>query len=370
MYRWENVGNDGNHSPSESISSDNSAGKVSSTGEPKNEVATDDKSDLASDSITLTEAQRRANALRAQRSRRGVAEQQAPDKVSAKTVREVWDLFIADREEDGYDTRPHRWNWKSLEKTFGNLKPENITATLCRKYARERFNEGKAPDTVKTQLARLRTCMHWALNNNAIENSVYVWVCKGSPPRERVATREEFIRMIEACEWPHTRLYLILLLCTGGRSSAIFELTWDRVDFEKRTVDLRQVDVNTDPINKSYKKGRAKVPMNKLLYQELKAAYEVRETDNVLEFDGKPIASARSSYRRTCRLAKVEGVTPHTLRHTGATWAMNNDVSIDKIAKFCGHKNTKTTETVYTHPDPEFAKEVADVVDMELPGPL
>jgi integrase len=42
-----------------------------------------------------------------------------------------------------------------------------------------------------------------------------------------------------------------------------------------------------------------------------------------VEFNGKPVASVKKGFRTAIGLAKLPGrVTPHTLRHTAATWLM------------------------------------------------
>ena len=51
---------------------------------------------------------------------------------------------------------------------------------------------------------------------------------------------------------PHLALFVELAIATGGRKSAICELTWDRVDFDGRLIDLGKAA--------SKIKGRATVP--------------------------------------------------------------------------------------------------------------
>jgi integrase len=56
-----------------------------------------------------------------------------------------------------------------------------------------------------------------------------------------------------------------------------------------------------------------------------------------VEFNGKPIASVKKGFRSAVGLARLTGkVTPHTLRHTAATWLMQRGVPLWEAAGFLG----------------------------------
>ena len=56
-----------------------------------------------------------------------------------------------------------------------------------------------------------------------------------------------------------------------------------------------------------------------------------------VEFNGKPVASVKKGFRSAVNLATLPGkVTPHTLRHTSATWLMQRGVPIWEAAGFLG----------------------------------
>lgn len=75
-----------------------------------------------------------------------------------------------------------------------------------------------------------------------------------SPPRDRHLTKAEYKRLLGGCSSPHMRLFCVLALTTAARKTAILQLTWDRVDFDRKLIMLGIVgDKN--------RKGRATVPM-------------------------------------------------------------------------------------------------------------
>lgn len=283
---------------------------------------------------------------------------------STQTVGAIWAAYIADRERDGKGMAIYRHNWRALEPTFGPLPAEQVTADLCRTYARERFAAGRAQDTVWTELSRLRTCLAWAERERIIDRRPRVWVPRKGQPRARVLTEDEVMRIVDGCAMPHVRLFVILLLCTGARHRALVEMTWDRVDFERGTIDLRVPGV-IEPMSQRHRKGRAVVPMNGLARAALQDARLAARTEWVIEYRGQPLTGVRDGLAAACRRAGVAGVTAHTFRHTVASWQWGQ-VSPEQVARFLGHANTRTTEAVYAKPEVDFLEPAARVLNLKL----
>jgi hypothetical protein len=59
--------------------------------------------------------------------------------------------------------------------------------------------------------------------------------------------------------------------------------------------------------------------------------------NSFVEFNGNPVASVKKGFKTAVGLARLPGrVTPHTLRHTAATWLMQRGVPIWEAAGFLG----------------------------------
>ena len=73
-----------------------------------------------------------------------------------------------------------------------------------------------------------------------------------------------------------------------------------------------------------------------------------------VEFNGKPVASVKRGFQSAVRLAGLAGrVTPHTLRHTAATWLMQRGVPIWEAAGFLG-MSPEVLQQTYGHHHPDF----------------
>ena len=70
------------------------------------------------------------------------------------TLAAIYQSYQNDREKDGKQIANFKESWKALKPRFGLLTPDDITADLCRQYARERVADGKSQGTIWTELTR------------------------------------------------------------------------------------------------------------------------------------------------------------------------------------------------------------------------
>ena len=148
---------------------------------------------------------------------------------------------------------------------------------------------------------------------------------------------------------------MTLALATGARASALLELTWDRVDFEKGRIQLSK--------GEERRKGRATVRMSQRARTALTEAHEARTIEHVIEYGGMPLRSIKRSFREACARAKLKNVTPHVLRHTAAVWAIEAGASIDEVAQFLGHTDPRLTYRVYARYSTDYQKRITDALE-------
>lgn len=125
---------------------------------------------------------------------------------------------------------------------------------------------------------------------------------------------------------------------TAARPGAVLELTWDRVDLRAGRIDLGAAPRG---------KGRAIVPIGQKLLPLLEEARKTATCPYVIEHGSKPVGSVKTGTRAAARRAGLHGVTPHVLRHTGATWMAIGGVPLDQIGRLLGHSDPRLTLRVY-----------------------
>ena len=115
---------------------------------------------------------------------------------------------------------------------------------------------------------------------------------------------------------------MITALHTGFRKSALPSLTWEDVDFKRRSITVRAAYA---------KNGEScSVPMNDVLTTTLE---EVRITSMVrgsifCRRKGAPYRSLRTTFERAVRRAVILDFTFHDLRHTFASRLVMSGVAI------------------------------------------
>lgn len=245
---------------------------------------------------------------------------------------------------------------KPLLRHFGERPPQVVTPAECKVYVKRRAREGAGPGTTRTELEALRAALRWAHRQNLIATAPALYLPPRPIPRERWLTRDEAERMIAACEHHHLRVFVNLALRTAARAGAILALTWDRVDLAGRRIDYNE------PGRERTRKGRARVPINDTLLEVLREAYEARTCEWVVEWGGGRVGSIKHGFASAARKAKLRGVTPHTLRHTAATWMAQAGVPLWEIAGYLGHSDARMVTEVYAHASPDFMSKASSAL--------
>lgn len=270
------------------------------------------------------------------------------------TVAELWQAYRDDKAGRSIaESMLH--TGKSVLPWFGHFLPGQITTDDCRAYIADRRAAGRQDGTIWSQLGHLRNVLSWAEKRGLIARAPYIERPTQPAPKERWLTHDEIDRLMAAEAEPHIRLAILLMLTTAARVGATLELTWDRVDLERGWVNLRT--------GEGRRKGRAIVPINSTLRAALTTAKEAALSDHVIEWAGGPVKSIKRGFARTVRAARLEDVTPHTLRHTAGVHMAAGAVPMHKISQYMGHTNTATTEKVYARFAPDHMRDAAEVLD-------
>jgi integrase len=255
--------------------------------------------------------------------------------------------YIAAREQaEIASTARQRDAWKAMRSFWENVDPERIDDAMCRKYA-----EGRkvGPATLRYELSMLSVALRHANKPRKI------WRPAAPERQVRHLTHAQFERWYAEVKAPHARLYALLGLYTMARPTAILELTWDRVDFERRQIDLNPKG------RRQTKKRRPVVALNDEAMEALEEAYKARQSEYVIERGAKPIGNIKKAFQAASARSGIK-VTPYTLRHTGAVWAAEAGASMDELAQFMGHDDSATTSTHYARYSPGHLRGVATKV--------
>jgi integrase len=184
--------------------------------------------------------------------------------------------------------------------------------------------------------------------------------------KARWLTKHEAALLLRESRTEKARLYLPLFiligLYTGRRKEAILSLRWPQVDLDAGRIDFER------PGGAQTKKRRGLVPIPAKLLPHLRRARRWgSDLGPVLHIEGKPIGNIRKGFDAACKRAGLEAVTPHTLRHTAATWLMQAGVPTWEAAGFLA-MTEKTLIDTYGHHHPDYMKGAAAAISSRKVG--
>lgn len=279
------------------------------------------------------------------------------------TVEAVWHAYTADKAGRAViGTMAH--TWKALKDRFGPMEASEITDADCRAHVAERRKAGIKDGTLHTELGHLRMVLRWAAGKKMIASAPAIERPAKPAPKDDHLSRDEFRALVGASNTPHVKLFIILAHGTGARSSALLDLKWDRVDFQREKIDLRNPDIKTPH------KGRAIVPMNRTVKAALAEAFQGRTSDYVIEWGGGRVGSVKRGLAFAAARAGLRKVSPHMLRHTAAVHMAERGIPMDEIAQYLGHSNVTMTRLVYAKFSPEHLRGAAEALEYDDLGSL
>jgi len=239
-----------------------------------------------------------------------------------------------------------------LLKWWGDRRVSAITPATCRQYV----TDATSVSTARKDLEILRAACRYYSRTMGIPLSPAIVLPPKEAPRERWLTRSEAARMLRAARpFPHLARFVLLGLYTGSRPKNIFGLTWAQIDLAAGIMKRRPY--------REREQSRKRAPPVRLGKRILAHLRRWRRLDphatHVVHWNGQPISQFTNTWPIMLARAGIEGVTPHTLRHTRATWLLQKGVDAWQVAGHLGMTLT-TLSRVYGHHAADFQKEAAE----------
>lgn len=276
------------------------------------------------------------------------------------TVGRIVLAYLENRKDEGIQSLTRRQDaWKAMKPFWEKVNPDLIDKQMVADYSRRRQ---VGPATLRLELGMLSTALGMAHKQGWIAAKPHIPLPSAPDRIERHLTPVQFRKFMSAVRAPHARLYVQVGIATLARPSAILQLQWPQVDFERDLIDLNP------PGRIQTRKKRPIVPMNRSLRAALLEAYEARQTDYVIEHGGKPVESVKKALQAASIRSGVKA-TPYTLRHTGAVWAAERGVPMSELAQLMGHDDDRTTQKHYARYSPDYLRDVVAAIDIDImPG--
>jgi integrase len=158
----------------------------------------------------------------------------------------------------------------------------------------------------------------------------------------------------------HQREVVLFALATGLRQRNILDLTWDRVDLDRRVATIEGHDT---------KNGEALgVPLNEVAVAVLERQLG-KHRRHVFTYRGKPLRTANTrAWRAALKACGIRDFRWHDLRHTWATWLRQNDVPTWVLQELGGWKSESMVRR-YAHMSVKHLQPYADQLTFPVTAP-
>jgi integrase len=292
-------------------------------------------------------------------------------------VADVLSIYVDDKRGAQQNKKAFDDRIERLNRWWGSTMLSAINGVSCRAYVENRGSDGGA----RRDLEDLRAAINHHAKEGLHRGIVRVWLPQKGLPRDRWLTRSEAAALIWTC-WRyremqtvhrgknkgrkvqtekrplrHLARFILIGQYTGTRAGAIASASPDAA-IGRSYVDLdRGVFYRLAQGKAETNKRQPPVPLPTRLLAHMRRWKRLGLiARHFVEFNGVGVVSVKTAFKRAVKLTGLSGkVTPHTLRHTAATWLMQNGVDPWEAAGYLG-MSVETLLRVYGHHHPDFMK--------------
>ncbi len=241
---------------------------------------------------------------------------------------------------------------RELLRIIGEVQLSEINLRHVEKFFSVK-NESCSKHSLRRHYVTLRSIFQSALKWEYVKHNPFDKYEKPKSPELQPCyfSQQEFTHLLSVITDHDFKELVIFALLTGMRQGEIRNLHWNQVDMEKGVIFVR----NEGGFTTKSERNRT-LPINQDLLKMLKLKKQGAGGEELLfNKSGNPyrkdfISQRFKSYVRRAKLD--DRLHFHSLRHTFASWLVEDGASLYEVQKLLGHSDQRTS-MIYAHLQPE-----------------
>jgi integrase len=248
----------------------------------------------------------------------------------------------------------------------------DVSGSSCRAYVAQ----SRSAASARRELEDLRSAVNYHRREGFHDRLVSVTLPARSTARERWLTRSEAAKLIRAAwsfrqtrngvlidKFPrrHVARFILAALYSGSRSGAVLDASFERLP-GRGFVDLERGVWYRSPegaVETNKRRPTIRIPVRLLAH--MRRWHEKGGQRHLIEFDGQAVGSLYLGFMLAVKDAGLEDVSPHTLRHTAVSWAMQGGADPFTVGGFVG-MTAATIASTYGHQSPDHLARVGEML--------
>lgn len=278
---------------------------------------------------------------------------------------------------------------KHIFPLFGNLKISRISIPYCQKQVNHWYSYYKKYSNL---IGLTSSVFKYALSLQLIRSNPMDAVIRPKRKKrideERYSApyyeKEELLEFLEIAKNYPDPIYPIfrILAFTGLRKGELLALRWKDIDFEKRTLSVKQTLATCDKWEVKFQvpkteKSLRTISIDSETLQVIKQ-WQLKQKEYFLKMGIKPAKNGKQllfvseenkplyldyvnhNLKIIIKENNLKRITPHGFRHTHCSLLFESGASLKEVQVRLGHTDIKTTMDIYTHVTKRQTEETAN----------
>ncbi|WP_142440005.1 MULTISPECIES: site-specific integrase [Enterococcus] len=278
---------------------------------------------------------------------------------------------------------------KHIFPLFGNLKISRISIPYCQKQVNHWYSYYKKYSNL---IGLTSSVFKYALSLQLIRSNPMDAVIRPKRKKrideERYSApyyeKEELLEFLEIAKNYPDPIYPIfrILAFTGLRKGELLALRWKDIDFEKRTLSVKQTLATCDKWEVKFQvpkteKSLRTISIDSETLQVIKQ-WQLKQKEYFLKMGIKPAKNGEQllfvseenkplyldyvnhNLKIIIKENNLKRITPHGFRHTHCSLLFESGASLKEVQVRLGHTDIKTTMDIYTHVTKRQTEETAN----------